>query len=446
VSRERARDEARFEQQRRDRLAAAGVAFYDDEDDRIDIAYLPREIVTLRGWADVVERELGDIVVGRRGRSGSGREDDETLPVVIELNDDGTDCRQVIRALEERRTSNGEEAIPVTPNFVLSLAQRPKIGPGSDPWPAEPEARGAPGPAVPQGAPSIAVVDTGMWKPIPSALSTADTGASTDEDPVDTLPPDKVVDYPGGGHGGFIAGVVSHTAQGATILSRRAYRTGTQEIITEDTVVDAVNAAVDAGARIINLSLGTYSGEILYLRDAVREWVGSGCLIVAAAGNDQLRRPWFPAGFAADPQLGHGVVSVGALESRQADGPGIFAAAAPFSNRGDWITAWAPGSAVVSEYPLDHKFEYGANDLSEAFDAGLAHWDGTSFAAPFVAAEIARFAATHDYQDVQKAWTDLKGDSPFVVFWPTWDERRSRFDPDDPEAGRVSKLPGRSKE
>jgi len=80
------------------------------------------------------------------------------------------------------------------------------------------------------------------------------------------------------------------------------------------------------------------------------------------------------------------------------------------------------------------RFPYEDNDLSDPFVDGLAHWDGTSFAAPFVAAELARFAADHGHgDDVQAAWAELRGESPFVVFWPTWADR-----PRDPRAGRYS--------
>ena len=194
---------------------------------------------------------------------------------------------------------------------------------------------------------------------------------------------------------------------------------------------------------IVNLSLGTYAdGDVILLRHAVRRWVRAGCLVVAAAGNDGTDDPWYPAAFTQDRELAHGVVAVGALESRIADGPGVLAAPAPFSNHGPWVTAWAPGADVVSVYPKGMRFPYGPAELSDPFDDELAHWDGTSFAAPFVAAEIARYAAVNGFgNDVQGAWQSLKGDSPFVMFWPTWDERRSRFDPVDPWAGRYSDLP-----
>ncbi len=100
----------------------------------------------------------------------------------------------------------------------------------------------------------------------------------------------------------------------------------------------------------------------------------------------------------------------------------MFAAAAPFSNHGCWVMAGHRASTGLSLYPEGMRFPYGAEpDLSDPFDDGLAHWDGTSFAAPFVGRRDRplrcreRGSAT-----VQEAWAALKDGSPFVVFWPSW--------------------------
>jgi hypothetical protein len=431
VSRDKARDQDRFEAVRRDRLEAAGVLWTRDREDEPRIEYMPDELVTVDAdSARQVEQELDRLETGWSRREGP-RSNDTRAPVIIEC---GGDPLETIRRVNESRGGRGESDLRLAPNHVLSIA-RTKIGPGSDPWPADPGERGQPGTPVSGTAPVIGVVDTGRWDPMPATVAIADPGGTSDLDPLDIDPADLVVDYPGGGHGGFIAGLINHRAGGIGLISRRGYRAGTQEILTEDSVVRAADEVVAAGSRIVNLSLGTYAGGGIVLRDAVERWVADGCLVVAAAGNDGLARPWYPAGYAADPALAHGVVSVGALETRVGDGPAVPCAAAPFSNHGPWVTAWAPGADVVSDYPMDHKFPYDPGDLA-VFSSGLAHWDGTSFAAPFVAAEIARYAAENDLgDDVQQAWAELKADSPFLVFWPTEDDTA------DPDHGRYSRRP-----
>jgi Subtilase family len=93
---------------------------------------------------------------------------------------------------------------------------------------------------------------------------------------------------------------------------------------------------------------------------------------VAAAGNLQSCRPYFPAALP-------GVVGVGGLDR---NGP------AWFSNFGSWVDACAPAVNVVSTF---------FNDITESLDGRprrrfreWARWSGTSFAAPKVAGAIAQ--------------------------------------------------------
>jgi len=98
-------------------------------------------------------------------------------------------------------------------------------------------------------------------------------------------------------------------------------------------------------------------------------------VVVAAAGNSGLCRPFFPAALPT-------VVGVGALDS---------AGRAWFSNFGGWVDACAPGVGVVSTFffgttePLKPK----KSQDHARFD-GWAQWSGTSFSAPKVAAAIAQ--------------------------------------------------------
>jgi Subtilase family len=93
---------------------------------------------------------------------------------------------------------------------------------------------------------------------------------------------------------------------------------------------------------------------------------------VAAAGNLQSSRPYFPAALP-------GIVGVGGLDR---GGP------AWFTNFGSWVDACAPAVNVVSTF---------FNDITERHDGRpqrrfreWARWSGTSFAAPKVAGAIAQ--------------------------------------------------------
>ena len=123
------------------------------------------------------------------------------------------------------------------------------------------------------------------------------------------------------GHGTFVAGVVRQVAPTADLLVRRAI--GQDGIGVDVDVAIAMLEAFDAGADIINLSLGTETPhdqppvatmvalEIIGERlaaDSERDVV-----VVAAAGNNATSRPVFPAAFSGMPQLGVPVVAVAGL-------------------------------------------------------------------------------------------------------------------------------------
>ena len=164
------------------------------------------------------------------------------------------------------------------------------------------------------------------------------------------------------GHGtavAALAGGVSPEAPGvapsANILSIRVTDAGgTSDLFT---VSQGIVAAVDAGAKIINVSLGGYStGSVLDA--AINYATQNGALIVAAAGNDQAAQLSWPA---ADPR----VVSVGAIDKVEQQ--------VSFSNSGPQLQLTAPGYGVQTAW-LDGKRVY---------------VDGTSASAPIVAGSIA---------------------------------------------------------
>ncbi|HCN76623.1 MAG TPA: hypothetical protein DIT13_05440 [Verrucomicrobiales bacterium] len=102
-------------------------------------------------------------------------------------------------------------------------------------------------------------------------------------------------------------------------------------------VAQGILAAVDQGARVINISLGT-NADSLTLRRAVEYAIAQGVIVVAAAGNDQSKALAYPAGYT-------GVVSVAAVD---ANGVQAF-----FSNSGPGLFISAPGVGIVSAYSGD---------------------------------------------------------------------------------------------
>lgn len=140
---------------------------------------------------------------------------------------------------------------------------------------------------------------------------------------------------PQGSHGTSVAALAAGAAAGAhgvaagaDILSIRVTATdGTSDAFT---VARGIFAAVDAGANVINVSLGGYATSAV-LGEAVEYALAAGVAVVAAAGNDQAAALMWPAAYP-------GVVSVGAVDAvgRQA----------MFSNSGEGLRLTAPGYAV----------------------------------------------------------------------------------------------------
>ncbi len=144
-------------------------------------------------------------------------------------------------------------------------------------------------------------------------------------------------------------------APAAGILSLRVTDTdGKSDVFT---VTQAIVAAVDAGAQIINISMGGYSTSEAFDR-AVAYADTHGVVIVAAAGNDQAARLAWPA---ANPR----VVSVGAVD---ATGQQVS-----FSNSGPQLHLTAPGYGIQTA---------GVNGERILFS-------GTSASAPVVSGAIA---------------------------------------------------------
>lgn len=210
----------------------------------------------------------------------------------------------------------------------------------------------------------VAVIDTGVdashpdldgrvlpggFNALDNSENTADTGNGQDDDG------DGEVDEMTG-HGTHVAGIIAQVAPEVEILAI----TGLDSDGVGDAflLAESIYFAIDAGANVINLSLGS-TRDAQVVEDAVAEAFDAGVVVAAAAGNLDRDQPVeYPA---ADPN----VAGVAATDDQDAK--------SDFSNYGDTIDLAAPGTDIVSAYPGG---EY-------------ASWSGTSMATPFVAATAA---------------------------------------------------------
>jgi hypothetical protein len=144
-------------------------------------------------------------------------------------------------------------------------------------------------------------------------------------------------------------------APAANVLSIRVTdAAGTSDIFA---ISQGIVTAVDAGAKIVNISLGGYATNGV-LDAAIGYAVDHGALIVAAAGNDQAAQLAWPA---ADPR----VISVGAIDAAEQQ--------VSFSNSGEQLQLTAPGYGVQTAW----------------LNGQRAYVDGTSVSAPLVTGALA---------------------------------------------------------
>jgi hypothetical protein len=271
------------------------------------------------------------------------------------------------------------DACRVTPHLVLSgETWIYRGGPFDEPRPAEPWLSGPL--TVPAAGPHVAVLDTGIPTEAPGGLYAAlhiDPQKDVDQMwPPGEHGPDFAAEA---GHGMFIVGIVSRMTYGmAGVTALRVL--DSDGYGTEQMVVDGLHRlrAAHPSVGVINLSLGTHTGDDLPplgVSEALALWPPR-TVVVAAAGNGGIAgRPYWPAAI-------NGVVAVAAI-----GWDGGRPVRPKFSNSGSWVDVCTDGVDVLSLHGFGHVPQGGG--AYEQIE-GWVRWSGTSFAAPLVAAEIAR--------------------------------------------------------
>jgi Subtilase family len=260
--------------------------------------------------ADALAKLLGAKITGRNDKLGLYR--------LQFANADATDA-----ALASLKNNPDVEAVDY--NYVLDppatpqLLANPPVGPVS--LTLDPATTGDP------CNPVVGLIDTGvqslgsqldpfMLKPI-SVAGDAAANASTIT------------------HGTAMAETilraVSQSSGGKSpvrILSVNVYGSG--ETTTSWNVALGIQAAVDNGATVLNLSLGGPSDSAV-LDSVIQQAIAAGIPVYAAAGNQPVSTPTYPA---ADT----GVIAVTAVQGSQL---------APYANFGSFVSLAMPGASVV---------------------------------------------------------------------------------------------------
>jgi len=205
---------------------------------------------------------------------------------------------------------------------------------------------------------TVAVVDTGIAAH--SALRSMRLGT------VDLLDGADAGEGEYAGHGTAVASLIGGSSEEIPGMAPGADLLGV-EVMSADgtgdafTLAQGIVEAVDRGADVINLSLGTY-GDSFFLREAVAYAHENGAVLVAATGNDAVEGVFYPAAYP-------GVLAVTAV-----DGTGRHMY---FANRGPEVDLAAPGVRINAA----------------GIENNTVSFSGTSAAVPFVSGALAMLLA-----------------------------------------------------
>lgn len=163
-------------------------------------------------------------------------------------------------------------------------------------------------------------------------------------------------------HGTHVAGIVSARSNNGTGVASIGFSCKLMCVKSTTTVGQVTNGydgiiyAAVSGADIINMSWGG-PGSSTTAQNIVNYAVGEGCILIAAAGNDNVNTQFYPAAY-------NNVVSVAATTSSNTK--------ASFSNYGNWIDISAPGNNIYSTTVGNTYGNKSGTSMASPMVAGLA--------------------------------------------------------------------------
>ncbi len=209
-------------------------------------------------------------------------------------------------------------------------------------------------------------------------------------------------------HGTHVAGIAAATDNGvgivganprALIMSVSVMQSdGTGDIAT---IVKGIDYAVQNGATVLNMSLGTYANSKAFRQALERAYQSA--VLVAAAGNDGIGiypecgdkefRPMFPAAysFVLGVQATKEDGSLAGFSNFDCDGPNFSARKDTYGDDGYNYEMSAPGTDILSTVP----------------NGNYKRFNGTSMAAPLVAGGVSALQMVKEYENQEILWGDL---------------------------------------
>lgn len=189
-------------------------------------------------------------------------------------------------------------------------------------------------------------------------------------------------------HGTMVSGIIAAIANNGVGLIGVAPEAKIMPLKVLDTnggnirdIASAIRYAADNGAKVITMSFGgQYTRFSISTERAIDYASRQGCILVAAAGNDNTDELVFPASYEQ-------VIAVSAIDQNDLR--------ADFSNYGSYIDFCAPGINIVSTGKNGDYFM----------------GNGTSFSAPFVAGLIALMLSDNPQLTTEEVKTNLRNNA-----------------------------------
>ncbi len=210
----------------------------------------------------------------------------------------------------------------------------------------------------------VAVVDNAVQSNHVDLATNMVAGRDVADNDTDTNPPaGSPLDFSHGTHVAGIVGAVSNNGVGIASASNNRVKIMPIKATPDGGNprgiyygYEGVTWAADNGAKIISLSWGG-TGFDATEQAVINYAIGNGCIIIAAAGNENTSAEHYPAAYA-------NVISVASLDSDDKK--------SSFSNYGSWVDISAPGRGILSTIAFDN---YGS-------------FSGTSMATPLVSSVL----------------------------------------------------------
>jgi len=302
--------------------------------------HVPKElIVKLKPGADIdaLAKQVGAKVIGRNDKLGIYR---------LQFSDDAASAT----ALGELQTNPDVQAVDYNYYFDPPPAVSPV--PAGATVPALPSL--TLDPTTPDGPHQVLVglIDTPIQPQLLPASVTpfveSQISVAGDDGPPSSTPSHAT------GMAQTIYEAMAQSAGGTTsaqILPVDVY--GADPTTTSWNVALGIQAAVDKGANVLNLSLGS-SGDSTVLDSVIAQAEAGGVLIFAAAGNQPVNTPTYPA---AIP----GVNAVTAVQQGQI---------APYADYGSFVDMALPGTSII--YAGSQAYMVQGTSVSTAYATGVA--------------------------------------------------------------------------